>query len=64
VQIVALARRLLTPVSPPALSCREVRYLLARLAEWDVRGGGRCTWHELLQVRSGGRLRWQRVVTG
>ncbi len=33
---------------------KEVRYLLARLQEWDVTGEGKCSWPELLQVRCQG----------
>ena len=33
---------------------KEVRYLLAKLQEWDVTGEGKCSFEEIYQVGWGG----------
>ena len=30
---------------------KEIRYLLAKLQEWDVAGEGKCSFNEIYQVR-------------
>lgn len=38
---------------PSDMYQKEIRYLLAKLQEWDVTGEGKCAFEEIYQVGGG-----------